>query len=118
MTNDDLNSQYVSFSGNFSTDGTLVRVFTSINHGNKSSGVHDFAFIWIENVTTSRFKVCFVQSGKNPEGNSTMIDWFAFQGSQSRVSHGQVSFNLFTTGSQCKWVKFSQVRLTLKVNYY
>ena len=84
----------------------------------KSSGVHDLAFIWIENVTTSRFKVCFVQSGKNPEGNSTMIDWFAFQGSQSRVSHGKVRINLFTTGSQCKWVKFSQVRLTLKVNCY
>ena len=109
LTDDDLKCQYVSFSGKFSTDGTPVRVFASINHGNKSSGIHDLAFIWIEDVTTSHFKACLKQSGKNPEGNRTMIDWFAFQGSQSGVSHGQIRFNLFTTGSRCKWVKFSQV---------
>ena len=118
LTDDDLNCQYVSFSGKFSTDGTPVRVFASINHGNKSSGVHDLAFIWIEDVTTSHFKACLKQSGKNPEGNRTMIDWFAFQGSQSGVSHGQIRFNLFTTGSRCKWVKFSQVWLTFNVSCY
>ncbi|CAH3104297.1 unnamed protein product [Pocillopora meandrina] len=101
VRNGDLTCQYVSFSSKFSGDGTPVRVFASINHGNKSSGVHDLAFIWIEDVTTSRFKACLVQSGKNLESNSTMIDWFAFQGSQTGVSHGQAIFSFFTTGSQC-----------------
>ena len=58
------------------------------------------AFIWIE--------ACIVQSGKNLEGNSIMIDWFAFQGSQSGVSHGQAIFSLTTIGSHCNRVKFTQ----------
>ena len=112
VRNGDLTCQYVSFSSKFSGDGTPVRVFASINHGNKTSGVHDLAFIWIEDVTTSRFKACLVQSGKNLESNSTMIDWFAFQGSQTGVSHGQAIFSFFTTGSQCSRVKFTQVWIT------
>ncbi|CAH3104199.1 unnamed protein product [Pocillopora meandrina] len=55
-----------------SGDGTPIRIFTPINHGNKLSGIRELAFIWIE--------ACIVQSGKNLEGNSIMIDWFAFQG--------------------------------------
>ena len=118
VTNDDLNCQYVSFSSKFSGDGTPVRVFVSINHGNKSSGVHDLAFIWTEDVTTSSFKVCVVQSGKCPEVNDTVIDWFAFQELQLGVSHGQTLFSVFTTGSRCNWVKFSQVWLTFNFNCY
>ena len=107
VVNDDLNCQYVSFSSKFSS-GTPVRVFASINHGKKSSGVHDLAFIWVEDVTASRFKTCLVQGGKSSAGNST-IDWFAFQGSQLGVYHGQASFSLFTTGSRCNRVTFPQV---------
>ncbi|XP_022809851.1 uncharacterized protein LOC111346856 [Stylophora pistillata] len=108
VTNDDLNCQYVSFSGKFSGDGNRVSVFASIRYGKKSSGVHELAFIWIEDVTTSRFKACLVKSGKSLRGKSALIDWFAFQGSQPGVFHGQTRFNLFTTGSRCNWVNFPQ----------
>ena len=100
--------QYVSFSSSFSS-GTPVRVFVSVNHGNQSSQVHDSAFVWVEDVTTSRFKACLVTGGQGSGGNST-IDWFAFQGSQSGVEHGQTRFTLFTTGTKCNQVTFSQVR--------
>ncbi|KAJ7362157.1 hypothetical protein OS493_013249 [Desmophyllum pertusum] len=55
--------EYASFSSSFSS-GTPVRVFASINHGNSSSTVHDTAFVWVEDVTTSRFKACLVQGGQ------------------------------------------------------
>ncbi|KAL9963348.1 hypothetical protein ACROYT_G032545 [Oculina patagonica] len=104
--NDDFYCDYVSFSNSFSS-GTPVRVFASLNHGNESSGVHDTAFIWVEDVTTSGFKACLVQGGQGNGGNTT-IDWFAFQGPQSGVHHGEASFSLFTTGSKCKRVSFPQ----------
>ncbi len=97
----------VSFGGRF-TSGTPVRVFASLNHGNESSGVHDTAFIWVEDVTTRRFKVCLVQGGQGNGGNTT-IDWFAFQGSQSGVDHGEASLSLFTTGPKCKQMMLTQV---------
>ncbi|KAJ7321158.1 hypothetical protein OS493_035557 [Desmophyllum pertusum] len=78
--------QSVSFNSSFNS-GTPVRVFASIDHGNESSTVHDTAFIWVEDMTTSRFKACLVQGGQGAGGNTT-IDWFAFQGSQSGVYHG------------------------------
>ncbi|KAJ7369459.1 hypothetical protein OS493_038796 [Desmophyllum pertusum] len=98
--------EYVSFSSSFSS-GTPVRVFASINHGNRSSTVHDTAFVWVEDVTTSRFKACLVQGGQGAGGNTT-IDWFAFQGSQSGVYQGEASFTLFTTGTKCSRVAFPQ----------
>ncbi len=90
-----------------------MRVFASINHGNESSGVHDTAFIWVEDVTTSGFKACLVQ-GQGYGGNTT-IDWFALQGSQSGVHHGEASFSLFTTGTKCNQVAFPQVRLNIDI---
>ena len=85
-----------------------MRVFASMNYGNESSEVHDSASVWVEDVTTSRFKVCFVQGGGGSVVNTT-IDWFAFQGSQSGVFHGETSFSLFTTGTKCNRVTFPQV---------
>ena len=107
--NDDLHCTYVSLNGRFSS-GTPVRVFASINYGNESLEVHDSASIWVEDVTTSRFKVCLLQGGRGSVVNAT-IDWFAFQGSQSGVHHGETSFSLFTTGTKCNRVAFPQVRL-------
>ncbi len=101
----------MSFSGGFSS-GTPVRVFASINHGNESSEVHDTAFIWVEDVTMSGFRVCLVQGGQGNGGNIT-IDWFAFQGSQSGVYHGAASFSLFTTETKCNQVAFPQVKLNI-----
>ena len=72
--------------------------------------VHDTSFIWVESVTTGGFKACLVLGGQGNGGNTT-IDWFAFQGSQSGVYDGSAKFNLFTTGTQCKKVKFPKVRL-------
>lgn len=100
VRNGDLICWYVSFISKFSGDGTPIRIFAPINHGNKLSGIRELAFIWIE--------ACIVQSGKNLEGKSIMIDWFAFQGSQSGVSHGQAIFSLTTIGSHCNRVKFTQ----------
>ena len=97
----------VSFSTSFSS-GTPVRVFVSINHGNESSKVHDSTFVWVEDVTTSGFKACLVQGGWGFGGNTT-IDWFAFQGSQSGIRHGEATFGLFTTGTKCNQVAFPQV---------
>ena len=98
----------MSFSSSFSS-GSPVRVFASINHGNESTfKVHDSAFVWVEDVTTSGFKACLVQGGWGFGGNTT-IDWFAFQGSQSGVRHGEATFDLFTTGTKCKQVAFRQV---------
>ena len=102
----------VSFSSSFSS-GTSVRIFASVNHGNESSGVHDSAFIWVEDVTTSSFRACLVQGGRGTGGDAT-IDWFAFQGSQSGVYHGEESFSLFTTGAKCSQLAFPQVRLSVQ----
>ncbi|XP_078382811.1 uncharacterized protein LOC144665431 [Oculina patagonica] len=102
---DGFHCEYVSFNRSFSS-GSPVRVFASINHGNESSGIHDTAFIWVEDVTTSGLKACLVQ-GQGYGGNTT-IDWFALQGSQSGVHHGEASFSLFTTGTKCNQVAFPQ----------
>ncbi|KAM7430200.1 hypothetical protein ABFA07_019055 [Porites harrisoni] len=99
--------QYVSFSNSF-TSGTPVRVFVSVNHGNESSEIHDTSLVWVEDVTTSRFRACVVRADQGFDGNIT-IDWFAFQGSQSGVEHGETRFTLFTTGTKCKTVTFYQV---------
>ena len=96
--------EYVLFSSSFSS-GTPVRVFASVSHGNESSGVHDSAFIWVEGVTTSDFSACLVQGGRGT-GRNTTIDWFAFQGSQSGVYHGEESFTLFSTGAKCSLLAF------------
>ena len=97
--NNDFQCKRVSFSNSFS-DGSPVRLFVSINHGNESHVVHDPAFIWVEEVTTNDFKACLVKGGRGIESNSTTIDWFAFQGSQSGVHHGEASFSIFTTGTK------------------
>ena len=107
--NEDFRCIYVLFKSRFSS-GTPLRVFASINYGNESSGVHDSAYIWVEDVTTSHVKVCLVQGGGGSVVNTT-IDWFAFQGSQSGVHHGETSFSLFTTGTKCNRVAFPQVPL-------
>ena len=109
LGNDGFVCQYASFNNSFSS-ATPVRVFASVNHGNESSGVHDSAFIWVEEVTTSGFKVCLVQGGRRSVVNST-IDWFAFQGSQSGVYQGEATFSLFTTETKCNQVAFPQVGL-------
>ena len=105
---DSFHCEYASFSSSFSS-GNPVRVFASINRGNRSSTVHDTVFVWVEDVTTSRFKACLVQGGQGAGGN-TSIDWFAFQGSQSGVYQGEASFTLFTTGTKCSRIAFPQVR--------
>ena len=75
--NNDFQCKRVSFTNRFS-DGSPVRLFVSINHGNESHVVHDPAFIWVEEVTTNDFKACLVKGGRGIESNSTTIDWFAF----------------------------------------
>ena len=99
----------MTFTKSFSKKSS-VRVFASINHGEVPQEVHDTAFIWVEDVTTSGFRACLVLGGQGNGGNTT-IDWFAFQGSQSGVYDGAASFSLFTTGTQCKTETFPQVRL-------
>jgi len=98
----------VLFSNSF-TSGTPVRVFVSVNHGNESSEIHNTSLVWVEDVTTSRFRACVVRGDQGSDGNIT-IDWLAFQGSQSGVEHGETRFTLFTTGTKCKTVTFYQVK--------
>ena len=97
----------MSFSNSF-TSGTPVRVFVSVNHGNESSEIHNTSLVWVEDVTTSRFRACVVRGDQGFDGNIT-VDWLAFQGSQSGVEHGETRFTLFTTGTKCKTVTFYQV---------
>lgn len=110
VENDDFLCESVSFNISFPS-GTSLRVFASINHGNEFLGVHDSAFIWVEHVTTSGFQACIVQGGWGHKVNTT-IDWFAFQGSQLGVLHGEASFSLFTTGTKCSQVAFPQVLIS------
>ena len=98
----------MSFSNSF-TSGTPVRVFVSLNHGNESSEIHNTSLVWVEDVTTNRFRACVVKGDPGSDGNIT-IDWFVFQGSQSGVEHGETRFTLFTTGTKCKTVTFYQVK--------
>ena len=97
----------MSFSNSF-TSGTPVRVFVSVNHGNESSEIHNTTLVWVEDVTTSRFRACVVRGDQGSNGNIT-VDWLAFQGSQSGVDYGETRFTLFTTGTKCKTVTFYQV---------
>lgn len=108
-----LHCQDVTFTKRFSK-GSPVRVFASINHGDLPLAVHDTTFIWVEDVKISGFKACLVVGGQGDAGNTT-IDWFAFQGTQSGAYDGAARFDLFTTGTQCKTVKFPRVRLTLSL---
>ena len=82
-----------------------MQVFISINHGEKSSEVHDPTFIWVANKTASCFKACLVKSGQGSGQNAT-IDWSAFQGFQSGFYHGLAMFSLFTNEIQCRRVTF------------
>ena len=106
--NDNYQCQYAYFSRPFPNGYLPVRVFTSVNHGNNSAQVHDSVLVWVEEVSTTRFKACIVAGGQGSGANST-IDWYAFQGYQPGVQHGQVRFALFTTGTKCTRVTFSQV---------
>ncbi|XP_028515600.1 uncharacterized protein LOC110241445, partial [Exaiptasia diaphana] len=85
-----------------------VKVFTSVGFGTSSSRVHDVVFTWVESVTTSSFKVCLVENGVGSSGNVT-INWIAYQGVQSGVTDGSVRLNDWTTGTECKQVRLSQV---------
>ena len=114
--NGDFLCESVSFNSSFPS-GTSVRVFASINHGNKLERVHDSAFIWVEHVTTSGFKACILRGGWGHKVNTT-IDWFAFQGSQSGVDHGEAGFDLFTTGSKCSQVAFPQVLISYSLSLF
>ena len=104
-----LHCQGVTFTKSFSK-GTTVRVLASINHGEVPLAVHDTAFIWVEDVSVTGFTVCLVIGGQGNAGNTT-VDWFAFKGSLSGAQDGAASFGLFTTGTQCKTVKFPKVRI-------
>lgn len=104
--------QYVPFSSRFSSPSP-VRVFVTVNHGHSSSIVHDFAFIWVEDVTTTHFRACLVQGGQNYRGNTT-IDWFAFQGHQVGVFHGEAGFDPFTTEKKCNLVTFPRVKYNIR----
>ncbi|XP_068736598.1 uncharacterized protein [Montipora capricornis] len=106
--NDNYQCKYAYFSRPFPNGYLPVRVFTSVNHGNDSAEVHDSVLAWVEDVSTTRFKACIVAGGQGSGANST-IDWLAFQGYQSGVQHGQARFALFTTGTKCTRVTFSQV---------
>jgi len=110
QTDDDFLCEAVTFDSSFPS-GTSVRVFATINHGDEFVGVHDSAFIWVEYVTPSGFQACIVRGGWGHAANTT-IDWFAFQGSQSGVHHGESSFSLFTTGTKCNQVAFPQVLIS------
>ena len=99
---------YASFSRRFPNSLIPVRVFASVNHQSHSSHVHDTVLVWVEDISTSRFKACVVTGGQGIGANYT-IDWFAFQGAQSGVQHGQARYGLFTTGSKCTRVVFSVV---------
>ncbi|XP_068735671.1 uncharacterized protein [Montipora capricornis] len=105
--NNNYQCQYMYFSRPFPNGYLPVRVFTSINHGNNSAEVHDSVLVWMEDVSTTRFKACIVAGGQGSGANST-IDWLAFQGYQPGVQHGQARFALFTTGTKCTQVTFSQ----------
>ena len=107
--NDNYQCQYAYFGRRFSNGHLPVRVFTSVNHGNNSAEVHDSVLLWVQEVSTTRFKACIVAGGQGSGANST-IDWLAFQGYQPGVQHGQVRFALFTTGTKCAQVAFSQVK--------
>ena len=100
--------QYAYFSQRFPNSRTPVRVFASVNHKSHSPHVHDTVLVWVEDVSTSRFKTCVVTGGQGIGANYT-IDWFAFQGVQSGVQHGQARYGLFTTGTKCTRVVFSPV---------
>ena len=111
--NETYKCQYASFSARFPNSRTPVRVFASVNHHSHSdhshsSHDHDTVIVWVEDISTSRFKTCVVTGGQE-FGADYAIHWFAFQGAQSGVQHGQARYGLFTTGTKCTRVVFAPV---------
>ncbi|XP_015775424.1 PREDICTED: uncharacterized protein LOC107353601 [Acropora digitifera] len=109
--NETYQCQYASFSASFPNSGTPVRVFVSVNHHSHSdhshsSHEHDTVLVWVEDISTSRFKTCVVTGGQE-FGADYNIHWLAFQGAQSGVQHGQARYGLFTTGTKCTRVVFA-----------
>lgn len=92
--------------------GQQVKVFASKGHTVKSSLPRNSAAIWVEAVTTSGFKVCVLEYGKG-SSKSAEVDWIAFQFVPPQSYLGNTSFKSLTTGTECRRIRFKQVRFVL-----
>ncbi|XP_027035706.1 uncharacterized protein LOC113664306, partial [Pocillopora damicornis] len=97
--------QSVSFKTQFQGSGD-VKVFVTLSHGNKHIKIHDPAALWVKSISTSGFKVCVREAGSGSAGTS-VINWFAFQGSHQGIKSGTVDFDEWATRTQCKRVSIT-----------
>ena len=97
----------VRFSSSFSGGGS-VKVFTSVGHAVQAEKPRDGATTWVESVTNSGFKACVLEFGRGSNG-STDVNWLASQTAPQGVQHESVSYDLWTTGTNCKRVDFPKV---------
>jgi len=74
-------------------------------------------FTWVEEVTTSNFKVCLVEGGIGSSGNVT-VNWMAYQGIESGVTDGSVRFYAWTTGTQCRNIALSKVSVSAYIKKF
>ena len=93
--------QSVSFKTQF--QGSDVKVFASLSHGNTYVKIHDPAALWVKSVSTTGFEVCAREAGSG-SGGTSVINWLAFQGSHQGIQSGIVDFDEWTTTTQCKRV--------------
>ncbi|XP_068735147.1 uncharacterized protein [Montipora capricornis] len=91
--NDNYKCQYAYFSQRFPNSYIPVRVFTSVNHGNDSAQVHDSVLVWVEDVSTTRFKACIVAGGQGSGSNSTIDYQSCVQQGQARTKCTRVTFS-------------------------
>ena len=89
-----------------------VHVQISVSHVNATSGVHDAAVSWVEDVSDNNFTFCVMETGRNegpPHGYAT-LEYVAYQGAPSGGLVGEVSLPEWWTGTKCETVDISSVR--------
>ena len=78
---------------------------------NDSETVHDAVTSWTENINTTNFTVCAMQSGRNTKNFNpyASVDWMAYQGAPPEAMTGVVKIQKWWSGTNCADVTFPKV---------
>ena len=100
----------VQFQNPFQNGGT-IRIFPSLSHEDHPRNGNEASVAIVTSVDQNSSSICLTEPAQ-PTGEMT-LNWFAFSDAvlpQSTLT-GSVSYSLFTSGSSCNDVTFSQVSL-------
>ena len=103
--------QQVSFATPFH-GGLEVTVLASLGRSIKSPTRCNGGAIWVESVDQSGFKACILEYSVG-SNNTAEVNWIATQSAPSGGKKGSISFDDWTTGTQCKITNFQKVSVLI-----